>query len=307
MKFTECLVFCILASCASGAPTPTSTVSSVSKSLVSSTSKASAVHPTIIISTASHPTTNTRPTITASIPTTLKQVVASHSAAVPAATVSSNPKSPFSSSSSGNTDIAPLVQAAQLFNIQTFREGVPYLHKRQVQLTPSNELVINAEQGTGSGVIPFVGYLSDMRTLVATRDDSNTKASVAVYPDGSLKLWLNSLITVPDNTEEPVGNNNSTGIILADGTEVGPWTITAEKFLTLNSNSNAWSCPEGKSGVYHIYWSEDRPTGKFGCLKVDLYVPDGVTGVLQKRFFVPEDILKEPSLKRQFWEFVRRH
>lgn len=291
------LSLCALATAASAATTsaPPATVTFTATATITTTAL-STVFITRIQSTPV-PSPSTAKSSSKPAPTTLSTASRSSSAASPTASKSSN-----------SAPLNPLVNAVRLFNVETYREGIPYLHQRQVQLTANNELVINADTGTSSGVIPFVGYLSSEQTLVPTRDNS-TSASVAVYPNGALKVYLNSLITVPDVSEAPssILANASAALVTVGGNAIAPWSITSKQFLALDSDSYAWSCPYGKSGVYYIFWSQDRPTGQYGCQRVDLYVPDSpVSTTLEKRTVMPEQTIPGVLIKR-FWEFVARY
>lgn len=172
----------------------------------------------------------------------------------------------------------------RIFNVMTYHEGVPYLHMRPLLLTSQSELVVN---GDGDDNV-FVGFLSEANTLISVSERNQLNASVAVFPDGALKLGYSAIVPLPGTKGSSSSNKNiaANGLNLVNGNPVGPWDFDANnknndkpkgQFLTLGNSSNAWSCPNDKSGVYHIYWSsapDIRPAHEYGCIKVDLFIPD---------------------------------
>lgn len=175
-------------------------------------------------------------------------------------------------------------QQDKMFNIRSYREGVPYLHNRLVMLTDQNELVVNGD----SDDTLFVGFMSDSKTIVsAAHAETVVNSTVDVYPDGALRLGSGSFLTTgggDPNKNKPSIVDNS-GVSLAGATTVG-WAVqkgTTEETKNINflklsdAKVNTWSCPEGKSGVYHMFTSLDRPKGRYGCISVDLYIPDKLT------------------------------
>lgn len=204
----------------------------------------------------------------------------------------SAPIAPVNTSPSGGIDSAAGVDSQsgtsnndKLFNIMTYREGVPYLHMRPVLLTAQNELVVDGDNDDKI----FIGFLSEDRTIVSVKD-KQANASVAVFSDGALKLEYSSISSPSSSSSQGVANDELNFI---NGNPVGPWITSmigstptrsatmsnsvGGQFLTLNNAANAWACPFSYSGVYHIYWSSSAdvtPTGQYGCIKVDLFIPD---------------------------------
>lgn len=186
-------------------------------------------------------------------------------------------------------DEATAVPVNKQFNILTYHEGVPYLHMRPLLLTTQNELVVNADSGSKV----FMGFLSENQTLVSAHEQNQANATIAVFPNGALKLssptGSKTATAASPNVSKSVA---SKGLNVVEGNTVGPWTYSSNEtapsfpsskptvkgqFLILGNASNAWSCPKGKSGIYQTFWTtkpDVRPQRQYGCIKVDLFVPD---------------------------------
>lgn len=192
------------------------------------------------------------------------------------------------------------------FNIVLYKPGVPYLHMRTVKITKDNTLVVNGDSST----VPFAAYLSSDNNLVSAQEvtegvtvdseDSSLKVGLGVPSTGGIEttnLRVNStkpatstkpvsffrgspkriLINpdLPDDNADVAGDNDEARQNLN-----GPWNINEKKILQLKNESLAWSCPMGKSGVYKIFWTQNKPKSQSGCLRVDLYVPDSDQALL---------------------------
>lgn len=148
------------------------------------------------------------------------------------------PSTAYSSSSSSTGPIETTSPVYTSFSISTYREGVPFL-QRPVLLLPDGSLVTNDNYDQ-------VLLTLNGQKLVSSSDPNKL---VSILSTGAMAL------TNSDVANEPTG----------------PWTIeSTTKHLKLDGKSNAWSCPFGKSGVYHLFWTADRPAGQTGCLRVDL-------------------------------------
>lgn len=166
------------------------------------------------------------------------------------------------------------------FEIQLYKPGVPYLHLVTVKLTKDQKLVANGDYTT----VPFQASINLNNELISSVD--NAEKQIVVSEDTSLRLDVAGKASTSANAQlKNTASSNSvvSSRLSTDAATDSPWSITADNFLKLNNESLAWSCPLSKSGVYEVFWTQNKPAGQYGCMRVDLFVGGPIANTIDNQ------------------------
>lgn len=179
------------------------------------------------------------------------------------------------------------------FSVKIYKPGVPFLHFSSVKVKPDDSLVVN----DGSEAAPLMAQIGVNQKNLMPGGETTEGVIVDVDDKNSLKIGFISssgekstspstlkgmafkegkaLIQVSPSNVVPSSLDGTLLVHAYDPTNpAGPWSVSNDKLLQLNRQSLAWACPQNKSGVYKIFWDQDKPKGENGCMRVDLYLDD---------------------------------